>query len=280
MTKPLNETNKYTDIINKLDLNYKKIKELPPLPSSEVKYFLNEFSISTTYNSNAIEGNTFTYDETRLLIEKGITTNKRSFQEHSDIINYKRAFDFLYEALSNKTTINEDFIKKIHSFVLSGSGEAGTYRRVQNYIEDMFNIAYTPPSPNQVPSLMQEYVNSLNQDLNENKSILKSEKIDWLTLFYSLARHHILFERIHPFLDGNGRTGRLLLTYELILLGLLPLDINYKKQKHYYAALKSYDSKSRYSTRPNSKLDKMAKLLLECELTSTNLWLKTFENYL
>lgn len=95
-------------------------------------------------------------------------------------------------------------------------------------------------------------------------------------IFHSLAEHHIEFERIHPFTDGNGRTGHLLLTYELISRGLLPIDILYEERSRYYAALRAYDDKLRYS----SKTKKIAKLLAECELRSSNLWIKTFSNYI
>lgn len=84
----------FNDITLRLDLNYKKIKTMRPLPTTGVTYFRNEFSISTTYNSNAIEGDTFTYDETKLLLEKGITSSLRSFLEHEDIIGYKKVLTF------------------------------------------------------------------------------------------------------------------------------------------------------------------------------------------
>ena len=86
MSKPMDTQPKYRDIIEKIDADYKKIKAMRPLPAVGVAYFRNEFAISTTHNSNAIEGNTFTYDETKLLLEKGITASARSFREHEDIV--------------------------------------------------------------------------------------------------------------------------------------------------------------------------------------------------
>ena len=280
MNKSMEEQPKYREIIESLDLNYKKIKSMRPLPPAGIKYFHNEFAISTTHNSNAIEGNTFTYDETKLLLEKGITSSMRSFREHEDIVGYKKGFDFLYEALKQRREISEDFIKQIHFFVQYGVEGAGEYRTIQNYIGDLTRITYTPCSPNEVPSMMKDYINKIQLDYKRNKDLMEQDNIDWIKLFHNFAEHHIEFERIHPFLDGNGRTGRLLLTYEMILLGLIPIDIRYDERERYYAGLSTYEDKRRYSTRKESKTEKMAKLLMECELRSLDLWVKTFSDYI
>ena len=279
MSKPMDTQSKYRDIIEKIDADYKKIKAMRPLPAAGVAYFRNEFAISTTHNSNAIEGNTFTYDETKLLLEKGITASARSFREHEDIVGYKKGFDYLYEALKQRTEISEDFVKRLHSFVLRGAEDAGEYRTIQNYIGDLSRTVYTPCSPREVPVKMKEYISEVGSDFNKNKDLIARENIDWSTLFHSFAKHHIEFERIHPFTDGNGRTGRLFLTYEMISLGLIPVDIRYEERSRYYAALAAYGDKSKYSTREESKTEKMAKLLAECELRSLDLWIKTFSEY-
>ena len=102
---------------------------LSELPISEVDFC----AILGNLLDNAIEGNTFTFDETKLLIEKGIVTGAHSLRESEDILGYKNAFDFLYRAVKEKTPVTEDLIKKIHSFVLRGDEEAGKYRSIQNY---------------------------------------------------------------------------------------------------------------------------------------------------
>ena len=280
MSKSMETQPKYLDIIESLDASYKKIKAMRPLPAAGVEYFRNKFAISTTHNSNAIEGNTFTYDETQLLLEKGITSSARTFREHEDIVGYKKGFDFLYEALKQGAEISEEFIKRIHSFVRQGAEDAGEYRTIQNYIGDLARTVYTPCPPREVPVKMKEYVQKVCSNLQENKQLTARENVQWAKLFHCLAEHHIEFERIHPFTDGNGRTGRLLLTYEMILLGLLPVDIRYEERSRYYAAFAAYEDKSRYSTRPESKTEKMAKLLAECELRSAKLWINTFSDYI
>ena len=274
----MDEQTKYIDIIQKIEERFKRMKKIRPLKSEEIAYFNREFSISASHNSNAIEGNTFTYDETKLLIEKGIITGAHSLRESEDIIGYKQAFDFLYDAVKKEQPITEEFIKTIHAFVLRGEEEAGAYRTIQNYIGSITRVVYTPCPPSQVQEKMSEYVQLLAKDFEENIKAARTGSINWIGLFHNLAKHHIEFENIHPFIDGNGRTGRLLLTYELICMGLLPVDIRYEERDRYYAAIKAYRDKEKYSDRPDNKTEKLAKLLAECELQSMEIWLRTFDN--
>ena len=274
----MDEQTNYIDIIQAIEECFHKMKQIRPLKAEEIAYFNREFSISASHNSNAIEGNTFTYDETKLLIEKGIVTGAHSLRESEDIVGYKQAFDFLYDAIKNEQAITEEFIKAIHAFVLRGEEDAGEYRTIQNYIGSITRVVYTPCSPSQVKEKMNGYVQVLANDFEENIKMARAGSINWVDLFHNLAKHHIEFENIHPFIDGNGRTGRLLLTYELICMGLLPVDIRYEERDRYYAAIKAYRDKEKYSDRPESKTEKLAKLLAECELQSMEIWLRTFDN--
>ncbi len=272
----MDEQQKYIDIIKEIDESFALIKKVRPLSSSETEYFINEFSIGASHNSNAIEGNTFTFDETKLLIEKGIVSGAHSLRESEDIVGYKQAFDFLYESVKEKKPITEDFIKKVHGFVLRGDEEAGKYRTIQNYIGSFAKTVFTPCPPAQVPAEMKTYAESLQDDFIRNFEFAEQGRFNWVELFHNLAKHHIELENIHPFIDGNGRTGRLLLIYEMISLGLLPVDIRYEERNRYYAALNSYRDKEKYSTRPESKTEGMAKLLAESELASMKLWLSIY----
>ncbi|MDE5721846.1 MAG: Fic family protein [Clostridia bacterium] len=276
MSKKMDEQQKYIDIINDISDSYAQMKKVRPLSAGELKYFNNEFSISASHNSNAIEGNTFTFDETKLLIEKGIVTGAHSLRESEDIVGYKQAFDYLYESVKTKQPMTEEFIKRVHGFVLRGDDEAGKYRTIQNYVGNMTRIVYAPCSPAQVPEKMKAYAETLQADCKHNAELAERGAFNWVELFHNLAKHHIGFENIHPFIDGNGRTGRLLLIYEMILLGLLPVDIRYEERDRYYAAIGAYHDKEKYSTRPESKTEGMAKLLAESELTSMKLWLAIY----
>ena len=272
----MEEQTKYIDIIQTISECFQKMKNVRPLSAEEVAYFNREFSISASHNSNAIEGNTFTYDETKLLIEQGIVTGAHSLRESEDIVGYKQAFDFLYGAVKNEQPITEDFIKAIHAFVLRGDEEAGQYRKIQNYIGSITRVVYTPCPPSQVAAKMIDYVADLTKDMEVNIQKARLGELEWVEIFHNLAKHHIEFENIHPFIDGNGRTGRLLLTYELICMGLLPVDIRYEERERYYAGIKAYRDKEKYSTHEDSKTEKLAKLLAECELQSMKIWLQTF----
>ena len=278
MTKKMTEHKKYRDILLQIGEVFHKMKSIRPLSEGEVRYYYDEFSISASHNSNAIEGNTFTYDETRLLLKEGITSNARSFREHEEIIGYKRAFDYLYSSVKDNALLSEEFIKKLHGYVLRGDEDAGQYRKIQNYVGDMFSVKYKPCPPAEVPEKMRTYVEELRKDLAKNAKIKEQNDPEWAELFYNLAKHHIEFEKIHPFVDGNGRTGRLLLTYEMVYIGLLPVDIRYEERSRYYAALAAYEDKEKYSTRAESKFEAMAKLLAESELASMQAWLHTFGN--
>lgn len=151
MSKKMEEQQKYIDIIGEIDKSYVLMKQVRPLTESELEYFINEFSISASHNSNAIEGNTFTFDETKLLIEKGIVTGAHSLRESEDIVGYKQAYDFLYASVKDKKPITEEFIKQVHSFVLRGDDEAGKYKTIQNYVGSLAKIVYTPCPPAHVP---------------------------------------------------------------------------------------------------------------------------------
>ena len=209
----------YSDIIKKVDSNYRTMKSMRPLPQDSVNYFVNEMGITVTHSSNALEGNTFTFDETRLLLEKGITSSARSFREHQDIVGYKQGFDFIYSALKERKTIDEAFIKTLHSYVLSGSNEAGKYRTIQNYVGSLTKVVYTPCPPSQVPSEMEAYISDLQNDLEKYADLRGQQNINWEELFHTLAKHHIEFEKIHPFIDGNGRTARSLIYWYLLQKG-------------------------------------------------------------
>lgn len=276
MSKPMTEQQKYGEVLQELAMCYRRMQSLHPLDQSELTYFYREFSISASHNSNAIEGNTFTFDETKILIEKGIVTGAHSLRESEDILGYKQAFDHLYVAVKDKQTVTEAFIKKLHGYVLRGDPDAGSYRRIQNYVGSLSRVIYTPCPPKDVPSEMQKYTEAVQSDLKGFLDEKKDGELDWVKLLHMLSAHHILFENIHPFIDGNGRTGRLLLSYEMILLGLLPIDIRYEERERYYAAIRHYRDKEKYSDRPESKTENLAKLLAECELESMKRWLDVF----
>lgn len=200
-----------------------ELQKLKPLTETETKRLQEDFTIEYTYNTNAIEGNTITLDETRQVIIDGLTIGGKSVKEHLEIIGHKEAFDFIVElGKDKKQMLTEKIIKEIHSLVLMNDREnKGKYRNILVRVG-----SHTPPQPYMIEPLMEELI--INYNRSDEETIEK------------IARFHLDFEMIHPFIDGNGRTGRLILNLELIKEGYMPIDIKFKDRADYYKAFDDY----------------------------------------
>lgn len=228
------DTPKPVDERIKTNKNYlSKILELKsvldskrPLTEAELKRLNDEFVVEYTYNSNAIEGNTLTLRETDFVL-KGLTIDKKPLKDHLEAIGHKEAFDFISILVKEKAELTESIIKQIHYLVLSNAPQdRGIYRRIPVTIS---GAAHTPAQPFLIEPKMQELLANY-----------KNSNEDFIT---KLARLHIEFEGIHPFIDGNGRTGRLLVNLELMKLGYPPIDIKFTDRMAYYNAFDSYHVK-------------------------------------
>ena len=215
-------------LFTKIDSLKNTLHRLRPLSNAELQRLREEFIIETTYNSNAIEGNTLTLRETALILQEGITITEKPLREHLDIIGFKDAFYYIIEAASQNTPLTEATIKAIHSLVLMNDREnRGKYRSVPVRI---LGALHTPLQPYQIEP-------AINQ-LLQQYALWKEEK----HILEAIALLHLEFESIHPFIDGNGRTGRLLLNLELIKAGLLPVDIKFTDRRKYYDCFDAYHS--------------------------------------
>ncbi|MFX0561183.1 Fic family protein [Tepidibacillus infernus] len=184
-----------------------------------------EFLINFTYNSNAIEGNSLTLQETALIIKEGITIDKKPLKDHLEAVGHKEAYLYVEELVQKKVPISEKVIKEIHSLVLMDRREdRGIYRRIPVTI---MGAIHTPPEPYLVPVQMEQL-------------IMHYEQLSSLHVVERTAIFHLEFETIHPFIDGNGRTGRLLLNLELMKEGYPPINIKYGDRKRYYNCFTSY----------------------------------------
>lgn len=203
-----------------------KIAQYRPLSPSEVQRLREEFIIESTYNSNAIEGNTITLRETVLILKEGMTIAEKPIREHLDIIGFKDAFNYIYELVANNEPLTERTIKDIHSLVLMSNAEnRGVYRKIPVRILGAENEP-TPPYliAEEMATLIAKYQHKLT-------ACPPLEAIAWL---------HLAFESIHPFIDGNGRTGRLLLNFELLKQGYLPVDIKFTDRVKYYSCFDEF----------------------------------------
>ena len=205
-----------------------------PLTAGEVERLNEEFIVEYTYNSNAIEGNTLTLRETDLVL-RGLTIDKKPLKDHMEAVGHKEAFEFVSELVKNNVPISESVIKQIHYLVLADKKEdRGVYRRVPVRI---MGAQHEPVQPYLIVPKMEELL----------RTFLESTE----HIVTKLARFHIEFEGIHPFIDGNGRTGRLLVNLELMKAGYPPIDIKFTDRITYYNAFDEYYVKHNLSAMEN-----------------------------
>ncbi len=191
-----------------------------PLPEAVVKNLHGDLVLRWTYNSNAIEGNTLTLMETKVVLE-GITIGGKSLREHFEAINHRDAILFVEELVQQQQTLSEWDIRNIHHLILKNIDEqnAGRYRSLNVLIS---GATHTPPDHFLVPEQMAAFISSLDKNLHPVERA---------------ARVHVDFVGIHPFVDGNGRTSRLLMNLELMKAGFPPVVIPVELRLRYYQAL-------------------------------------------
>jgi len=204
-----------------------KLDSIRPLPGDSLKKLHEEMRLFHTYHSNAIEGNTLTLSETKLVLEEGITIGGKSLREHIETTNNAKAFDYIETIIGKKKkTIDHITIQKIHEIVTAGIlEEAGRYRTKNVRIT---GAKRTPPDWSKVVTLMDELIENIEK--SENNPIETSAVL-----------HH-RFVEIHPFIDGNGRVARLLTNLYLIGLGYSPIVIKTEDRTKYYRYLKAADA--------------------------------------
>lgn len=213
---------RFRSIESLLDMIERKKAELDtrrPLTEGEAARLTEEFVVEYTYNSNAIEGNTLTLRETDMVL-RGLTVDRKPLKDHLEAVGHKEAFDFVRELVQNHVPMTERIIQQIHFLVLADKREdRGVYRRVP------VRIMGAQHEPMQ-PYLIQPKMEQLLANYAESTEHIVTK----------LARFHIEFEGIHPFIDGNGRTGRLLVNLELMKAGYPPINIKFTDRLAYYNA--------------------------------------------
>ena len=179
--------------------------------------------IEWTYNSNAIEGNTLTLSETKVVLENGITIKGKPLKDHLEIINHKEAIEYIEDLVSKKVKLSEYDIRSVHYLILKeiDSTNAGKYRNENVFIS---GAKHVPPIYINVPNEMQNLIVQY-QSWKDFHPVVRACYL------------HGEFVKIHPFIDGNGRTARLLLNFELIQSGYPPVVIKTENRADYYDAL-------------------------------------------
>lgn len=212
-------------LLAEIEAKRERLAEMRPLTRGEVERLREEFLIDFTYNSNAIEGNTLTLKETAMVLE-GMTIDQKPLKDHLEAVGHRDAFLYVQDIATKDIPLDESVIKNIHALVLMDRPEdKGVYRRIPVRIMG----AYTEPVQ---PYLIEPKTTEL---LAEDK--LRRETMNPIE---RIARFHLEFEGIHPFIDGNGRTGRLLLNLDLIRNGYPPINVKFIDRKRYYDAFDAY----------------------------------------
>ncbi len=191
------------------------------------KEYLEDLITRSTYHSNAIEGSTLTFAETYAILynDNSFKIEGKEPREIYEAINHKKALELVFENLKNNEELSERLIKQINETINKDIKDTEGYRKIQVFIRGSEHI---PPEPQKIPNLMMYYINNYN---NDNQDI-----------FCKIAKYHIEFEKIHPFEDGNGRTGRLLMNYELIKNNLPPVVITKEDRINYFEHLRKNDN--------------------------------------
>lgn len=217
-------------LLEQIDRKKKELDGRRPLTEGELERLNEEFTVEYTYNSNAIEGNTLTLRETDLVL-RGLTIDRKPLKDHMEAVGHKEAFNYICELVQEKSPLSEKVIKQVHFLVLADKRQdRGVYRRVPVRI---LGAQHEPVQPYLIQPKMEELL--LEYGADQSHIVTK------------LARFHIEFERIHPFIDGNGRTGRLLVNLELMKAGYPPIDIKFKDRLAYYQAFDDYHVKQSVS---------------------------------
>ena len=223
--KPLDGRTNKKNILLDIQRKRERLSEMRPLTQGEVERLAEEFMIDFTYNSNAIEGNTLTLKETALALE-GMTIDQKPLKDHLEAVGHRDAFLYVQDVAKQELPLSETVIKNIHALVLMNRpDDKGVYRRIPVRIMG----AYTEPvQPYMIEPKMTELLSA-----NE-------ERKNTMTDIERIALFHLEFEGIHPFIDGNGRTGRLILNLDLIRNGYPPINVKFTDRKRYYDSFDAF----------------------------------------
>ena len=214
-------------LLRRIDQTKAWIDERRPLAPQEVKELDAYFRIGMTYSSNALEGNTLTLTETKVLLEDGLTVGGKPIRDSYEAVGHAKAYDFMLStARSDPFAFSEDMILQLHKLFYQGiePEKAGVYRDIQVFIT---GTEYIPPKPDEVPALMKDFV-----------AVLKDEWDKLHPVRLAAFAHRKLVD-IHPFEDGNGRTARLLMNLILINRGYPIVSIPPVLRMEYINALRA-----------------------------------------
>lgn len=202
---------------------YLRIK--PSIPAVSLASYDRAFEIEFAHHSTAIEGNTLSLIQTKVILEDGMSSGNHSLREIFELVNHEKCFKYIKQCVKDGKPLSEPIVLKIHSLITENIFPGGIYRDVEVRVT---GAGFYPPSPIELPSLLRWFYEEL-----------ETKKHSLHPIAYA-AWTHAEFVRIHPFTDGNGRTARMLMNYQLMLEGYLPISIAKDDRYRYYDALNRY----------------------------------------
>ncbi len=235
-------------LLQRIDANRKIIIKRRPLTPEEVKELDQYYRIGVTYASNALEGNSLTLSETKVLLEDGLTVGGKPLKDCYEATGHAKAYDYmLTTARAEEIVFTEEMLCRLHFLFYNGidNEQAGRYRRHQVFIT---GTEYVPPAPDEVPDLMEVFAEELNKKKDRMHPVL-----------FAAFAHRRLAD-IHPFADGNGRTARLLMNLILVNKGYCIVSIPPIWRMDYISALVAAQRAYKPTDEPFNRL------IAECEL--------------
>lgn len=209
--------------IQEKKLKYEQNKhKISPITLSSYE---KDFELTFTHNSTAIEGNTLTLMETKVVLEDGVSIGGKELREIYEVINHKKAYRYVKKCIAENKPLDENIVKDLHAILTENIIVSGIYRKEEVRIS---GAGFTPPAGNEMYLQIKNFYEDLKIKENELNPI---ELAAWT---------HAEFVRIHPFIDGNGRTSRLLMNYQLLIHGYLPISVAKENRLDYYNALEEY----------------------------------------
>lgn len=194
-------------------------------PTEVVARFARSFDVEYAHNSTAIEGNTLSLIQTKVILEDGLSVGGKALREIYEVANHDRAFSYVKRAVAEGRLLDEEMLKDIHALLMENIMVGGVYRSVEVRIT---GAGFRPPAPQEMFQQMRWFF----ADMSRQREKLNA--IEWA------AWTHAEFVRIHPFPDGNGRTARMLMNLQLLTEGFQPISIAKEERLAYYEALEAY----------------------------------------
>lgn len=194
------------------------------IPREARESFERSFDIEYTHNSTAIEGNTLTLVQTKAVLEDGLSVGGKTLREIYEVVNHARALSYVRERVAEGVPLCEEVARDVHMILMENILSGGIYRSVEARIS---GAGFKPPSGNDMLYQIKDFF----ARLSERHDLNPIELAAWT---------HAEFVRIHPFVDGNGRTARMLMNYQLMFYDFLPVSIAKEDRLPYFEALEAY----------------------------------------